>query len=400
MVSGLAACYVVNNGGTAAWSSSSSSWKTSTTAPRAPPPRLVAFRRRRMTTMNMIATGATCISRRESSSTTAEVLRSLDGWAESNLLPLLKPVESSWQPHDLLPDSASPGFRDAVDELRARAREIPDDYYVCLVGNMVTEEALPTYHAALNSFVGYDCPSRGDAWARWSRGWTAEENRHGDLLNRYLYLSGRVDVRRVEQTIHHLIGSGMRLAADKCPFRGFIYTAFQERATAISHGNTARRAGALGDACLARICGAIAGDEKRHEAAYTRVVAELFARAPDAAVRALEYMMRERILMPAYYMFDGRDPDLFRHYAAVAQRLGVYTTADYADLVRFFVHRWGVADLGPGLTAEGRRAQDYVCRLPERVSKMEQREDARRRRQEPCRVPFSWVFGRQVELQL
>jgi len=51
------------------------------------------------------------------------------------------------------------GFREAVDELRARAREIPDDYYVCLVGNMVTEEALPTYHAALNSFVGYDSPS-------------------------------------------------------------------------------------------------------------------------------------------------------------------------------------------------------------------------------------------------
>jgi acyl-[acyl-carrier-protein] desaturase len=367
------------------------SWNT-----RAPPARLAFQRRRRMSTIT-----ATVTCRREAAMTApekADVLRSLDGWAESNLLPLLKPVERAWQPHDLLPDSASPGFREAVDELRARAREIPDDYYVCLVGNMVTEEALPTYHAALNSFVGYDSPSSADAWARWSRGWTAEENRHGDLLNRYLYLCGRVDVRRVEQTIHHLINAGMRLASDKCPYRGFIYTAFQERATAVSHGNTARRAMALGDASLARICGAIAGDEKRHEAAYTRVVDQLFALTPDAAVRALEYMMRERILMPAYYMFDGRDPDLFRHYAAVAQRLGVYTTADYADLVQFFVDRWGVADLGPGLTGEGRQAQDYVCRLPERVRRMDQL-DARRRLQPQTRqVPFSWLFDRHVEL--
>ncbi|KAL6906299.1 hypothetical protein ACP4OV_003900 [Aristida adscensionis] len=329
----------------------------------------------------------------------AEVLRSLDGWAEAHILPLLKPASAAWQPHDLLPDSSSEAFPEEVAELRARAREIPDDYYVCLVGNMVTEEALPTYHAALNSFVGYDSPSSAAAWARWSRGWTAEENRHGDLLNRYLYLSGRVDVRRVEQTIHHLIAAGMRLAADRCPYRGFVYTAFQERATAVSHRNTARRAAELGDAALARVCGAIAADEKRHEAAYTRVVDKLFDLTPDAAVCALEFMMRERILMPAYYMFDGRDPDLFRHYAAVAQRLGVYTTADYADLIDHFVARWGVADLAAGLTADGRRAQDYVCRLPERVRRMDQLDARRRQRPEPRRVPFSWVFDRQVELQ-
>jgi acyl-[acyl-carrier-protein] desaturase len=52
----------------------------------------------------------------------AEVLRSLEGWAESHLLPMLKPVDRTWQPHDLLPDSCSPGFREEVDELRARAR--------------------------------------------------------------------------------------------------------------------------------------------------------------------------------------------------------------------------------------------------------------------------------------
>lgn len=33
--------------------------------------------------------------------------------------------------------------------------------------------------------------SQEHPWAVWTRGWTAEENRHGLLLNRYLYLSGR-----------------------------------------------------------------------------------------------------------------------------------------------------------------------------------------------------------------
>ncbi len=35
-------------------------------------------------------------------------------------------------------------------------------------------------------------------WADWTRQWTAEENRHGDLLNKYLYLCGKVDMRQIE----------------------------------------------------------------------------------------------------------------------------------------------------------------------------------------------------------
>lgn len=48
--------------------------------------------------------------------------------------------------------------------------------------------------------AGVDDPNgvSSSAWAKWSRGWTSEENRHGDLLNRYLYLTGRVDMRAIE----------------------------------------------------------------------------------------------------------------------------------------------------------------------------------------------------------
>ncbi|MFS8002954.1 putative stearoyl-[acyl-carrier-protein] 9-desaturase [Helianthus anomalus] len=46
-------------------------------------------------------------------------------------------------------------------------------------------------------------------WAIWTRAWTAEENRHGDLLYQYLHLSGWVDMRQIQKTIPCLIGSGM-----------------------------------------------------------------------------------------------------------------------------------------------------------------------------------------------
>nr|GMD96664.1 stearoyl-[acyl-carrier-protein] 9-desaturase, chloroplastic [Ipomoea batatas] len=137
--------------------------------------------------------------------------KALEDWADQNILSLLKPVEKCWQPQDFLPDPASDGFHDQVQELRERAVEIPDDYFIVLVGDMVTEEALPTYQTMLNTLDGVrdETGASLTSWAIWTRAWTAEENRHGDLLNKYLYLSGRVDMRAIEKTIQYLIGSGM-----------------------------------------------------------------------------------------------------------------------------------------------------------------------------------------------
>lgn len=111
---------------------------------------------------------------------------------------------------------------------------------------------------------------------RWTREWTAEENRHGDLMNKYCMLSGRVNMKAVEVTIQNLIGSGMDPKTENNPYLGFIYTSFQERATKISHGTTARHAKEYGDKVLGQITGAIASDEGRHESAYCRIVDELF----------------------------------------------------------------------------------------------------------------------------
>lgn len=142
-----------------------------------------------------------------------EVFKSLESWASKDLLPLLKPVEKSWQPIDFLPDPTKPvnDFMDEVRALRDRAKGLPDEYFVVLVGDMLTEEALPTYQTMLNTFDGVRDKSGASPtpWATWIRAWTAEENRHGDLLKTYLYLTGRVDMLMIERTLHYLISNGM-----------------------------------------------------------------------------------------------------------------------------------------------------------------------------------------------
>ncbi|KAJ1296673.1 hypothetical protein BS78_01G320500 [Paspalum vaginatum] len=337
-----------------------------------------------------------------------DAMRSLNGWVAENMLPLLTPVESAWQPYDYLPRSASAAaeaeaFTEGLAELRAAAACLPDDVLVCLVGNMVTEEALPTYQSMGNRVegIGDDTGSSSLPWARWIRGWTAEENRHGDLLNRYLYLTGRVDMRQVEITTHHLLRNGMEMLAPKSPYHSLIYGAFQERATFISHGHTARLAMQHGDRTLAKICGVIAADERRHEAGYTKVSARLFDVDPDGMVRALAHVMRGKVTMPGQLMSDGRAPaeggddTLFARFSAVAQRAGVYTASDYGDLVEHFVRRWRVAELG-GLSGEGRRAQEYVCGLAPKIRRMEELAQRRAARGEPGLARFSWIFDRTV----
>ena len=180
------------------------------------------------------------------------------------------------------------------------------------------------------------------------------------------------------------------------PYLGFIYTSFQERATFISHGNTARHAKDFGDVKLAQICGTIAADERRHENAYTKIVEKLFEIDPDCTMLALEDMMRKKISMPAHLMYDGRDKDIYEKFASVAQRTGVYTARDYADILEHLVRRWNLEKL-EGLSNRAQEAQAYDCSLPNRFRKLEERASKVKRNSAKMGA-FSWIFNREVDL--
>lgn len=319
----------------------------------------------------------------------SEVIRALEP-AVSDNLDLLTPVDRAWQPTDYLPDLAADGWHDEVDRFRRSAKALSDDLLVVLVGDMVTEEALPSYSVALNGLVRDAEGTDPAPWARWLRGWTAEENRHGDLLNAYLRLTGRVDMRAVERTIHHLIANGFNPKTHADPYNLIVYAAFQERATRVSHGNLGRLAGRAGDTNLARICGMIASDEARHETFYTRMMGQVLEHDPEGGILAFRSMLRGIIAMPGRHMDDGRDPGLFNHFAAVAQRTGVYTARDYAAIIEHLVKTWRIAGRPVGGAAA--RAQDELCGQAQRSMRVAERTSAALAKQQ--HASFSWLWSR------
>jgi len=323
-----------------------------------------------------------------------EVMQQMEPFVAKHLN-MLKTVEDSWQPQDFLPDMSSEDWADQVKALREECTELPDELLVAIVGDTVTEEALPTYQTLLNTFEGMDDPTgiSLNPWAQWSRGWTAEENRHGDLLNKYLYLSGKIDMRSMEVTVHELIRNGFNPGTNKDPYRGIVYTSFQERATKFSHQNVARLCSQSGAKTLGILTTRIAGDEARHEKAYQTFMKEVFRIDPDGAVLTFGEMMKSGITMPAELMTDGSNPGLFNDFSRVAQRIGVYTALDYAQIIDYLVNEFDVASY-TGLSPAAQQAQEDVCKLPARYMKLAERsmhKMGKSPREEHLYEKFSWL---------
>ena len=303
----------------------------------------------------------------------AEVLQSLESFVKENIGTFLKSVEQSWQPSDFIPDSRLDTFFDEIKILRERAKELSYDLLAVLIGDTITEEALPNYEAWFHELDGLN-RDRDNGWAQWIRGWTAEENRHGDLLNRYLYLSGRVNMREFETSTQHLIADGFDLGTAQDPYRAFVYTSYQEMATNLSHRRVGTLARKAGEDQLSKICGMIAGDETRHARVYKTFVDKIFEVDPSEMMLAFEDMMRKKIVMPAHYMREmgvemGKT---FGHFTDAAQRLGVYTSQDYTDILDTLITDWKIADR-TDLTGAAEKARDYVMALPARLRRVSDR---------------------------
>ncbi|WP_163401272.1 acyl-ACP desaturase [Flavobacterium fluviatile] len=307
-----------------------------------------------------------------------EVMQFLEKNVDSFVEQYLIPVETIWQPTDFLPNSQGENFFEEVKELREIAKELPYDFWVTLVGDTITEEALPTYESWLMDVEGIDqvdqVENGGNGWARWVKQWTGEENRHGDLLNKYLYLSGRVNMREIEMTTQHLINDGFDIGTGRDPYKNFVYTSFQELATYVSHNRVSQIAKKFGDKKLSKMCKMIAGDEMRHHHAYSEFVNRIFQVDPSEMMLAFQYMMKQKIVMPAHFLRESgqKISSAFEQFSDSAQRIGVYTATDYVDILQKLIDKWEIDKIS-NLTDEAEKAREYLMKLPARMARISER---------------------------
>ncbi len=321
----------------------------------------------------------------------AEILRALEVQAQDAIPRFLKAEEDYWQPADFLPDLSREDGLEQVRVLQESARDLSDPLLVVLVGDMVTEEALPSYSAWIHQMEGVDRTGEPrNAWGQWARAWTAEENRHGDVLNRYLYLSGRVNMREVEFTVQNLIRDGGDIGTGADPYKMFVYTSFQETATNISHRNTAALARKMGNETLGKLCSHVAGDETRHARAYKHFFKLCLDADPSNALIAFRDMMKSKITMPAMYMRERgrRVGETFQRFADVAEHIEVYTKQHYVAILENLISHWRVETLA-GLTAEAQQAQEYLCTLPQRYRRVL---DRAKPLLPPVSLDFAWLI--------
>ncbi|MBF6609580.1 MAG: acyl-ACP desaturase [Chryseobacterium sp.] len=302
-----------------------------------------------------------------------EVMKNIGKEVDSFMEKYLTPVEKIWQPSDFLPDPSSQEFKYDLEEIQTFAHEMDYDVFVTLIGDCITEEALPSYESWIMGIDGVD-QENGNGWSRWVRSWTAEENRHGDLLNKYLYLCGRVNMREVEITTQYLIQDGFDIGTSMDPYRNFVYTSFQETATNISHRRVGTFAKQTGNTKLAKMCAVIAADEARHAKAYKNFVERIFELDPSEMMLAFEDMMKKKIVMPAHLMRESgqKAGELWSHFSDAAQRCMVYTAQDYIDILNDLLEDWKIEHID-GLNVQAQKAQEYLMKLPGRLQRVTDR---------------------------
>jgi len=326
----------------------------------------------------------------------AEVVRSssMESFVKERLKYLVEDRRKWWATDffDFMEKDDDECFR-RLREFREEARSLSDEALVVLVGNTITEEALPNYSRRFANLFPDPTGTSQNPWSFWGRNWESEEMQHLFVLHDWLLTGGRVSLKSVLRSSYSLVGKGMK--GEPGIFEGLAYPVYQEPATAISHKNMAEIAKKQGAQTLYDICINISGDESRHARFYSEIVTELMRRAPNNMMIAYYKLTKDGIaVMPGRNMTDEtytEPPTLFEHFAGVADRIGVYTTAHHADVFEKLNKAFKVGEV-LGLRDEAAEAQERLLKLPDRLRKYADWKKKRHRVAKP--VAFDWIYGR------
>ncbi|MBI5662484.1 MAG: acyl-ACP desaturase [Ignavibacterium album] len=284
-----------------------------------------------------------------------------------------------WFSSDFLPvdEKNSDDQNKIVDGLRERAKGIKDPARVAVALNLLTEEGLPHFHRLIAHHLGSD-----SFWSKWNNMWTAEEDRHGNILRDYARDSRLFRFKEVEMMQFYYQEAGFNPDWDKDPYKVFVYTTLQERATQFSHKNTGKLVGE-DEPLLNGILSNIAADEAKHFTFYRNVFKEVLNLDPNRA------MVSASEIMPAIDM-PGLSMPNFREMADVVRRVGIYGPRDYKNIVEEAIKFWEI-ELITGLNEAAKKAQEKILAIPKRLEKVAEYVE---KRTESKTFSFDFIYNR------
>jgi acyl-[acyl-carrier-protein] desaturase len=318
---------------------------------------------------------------------TAETLAKVEVLADLEaLVPELMQAHEAkrvlWLPSELLDPPPDTDPDQHVAALRERARGISLPARVALALNLLTEEGLPHFHRLLAVYLGNE-----SFWSKWTNLWTAEEDRHGAVLHDYCRDARVLNAPILEKMQFEYIRAGYDPSWDRDPYRVFVYTTLQERATQISHSNTGKVAGEF-EPTLGSVLANVAKEEARHYAFYREIFKNVLQRDPN---RALE---SAALIMPAIDM-PGVTMPHFREMADVVRRAGIYGPRDYIKIVEEQIRFWALDAIGD-LSDVGRKAQEKILGIPARLERIADAMESRRRTKT---FVFDVAFAREFTME-
>ena len=310
-----------------------------------------------------------------------EVLQDLEDIVRE-LMEIHERKRELWFPSDLIGPTADESPETHITKLRQQAAGIPDHARAALALNLLTEEGLPHFHRLLAVYLGDD-----SFWRSWNNLWTAEEDRHGQVLHDYARDTQLLQQRKLEEMQFEYLRAGFHPQWDRDPYRVFAYTTVQERATQFSHSETGKIVAEY-EPRLASILTQVAKEEARHYTFYRTVFAEILKRDPDQALHSASF------ILPAIDMPGVTMPG-FKDLADVIRRAGIYGPRDYLRIVQEQIRYWKIESY-EGLNELGRKAQEKIMGIPARLKRIAEHMETRSKGKT---FSFEVVFNREFAME-
>ncbi len=312
-----------------------------------------------------------------------------------------------WTPALMIPWSVGSNYPADYDWAADGGKTaLPEAARSALLIGLLTEDNLPWYAEAIDRNFGDN-----EALNFWNRVWTAEEDRHSDVMRTYMSVAHLVDPAQLDEDRMAQIITA-QVPDPPSVAESMVYVAIQELATRISHQNTgkliadtARADDAVvglsadrttlanvdpvalealdpeqRDAYVRQVGRAImtrvAGDENKHFAFYADLVGKgAIPVDPSTVVKAIERQIRG-------FEMPGTGIREFMRHAIILSEAGMYDPRiHHSQILQPILRRWGFEEI-EGLDDEAEESRErtlaFMDGLDRAASEFEEKREERR----------------------